>query len=113
MIYHFLTPSQFLNHSVSVAPDPPFTTGLTRRSYSSKLVAVRGHVAADETGSGSMMNNINPMLLSIQNKTYMLTGRPRGRRDASSVLAEFLGVLDGLDTEVKAVYHYRVELSIV
>jgi hypothetical protein len=45
------------------------------------------------------------MLLSIQNKRYTLVVRPIEDGDtASSVLAEFLGVLDGLDTEVNAVY---------
>jgi len=41
----------------------------------------------------------------VRNKRYTLAVRRLEDGDtASSVLAEFLGVLDGLDTEVKAVY---------
>ncbi len=41
----------------------------------------------------------------VKNKQYTLAVSPSSRRrTASSVLAEFLGVLDGLDTGVKAVY---------
>jgi len=41
----------------------------------------------------------------VKNKCYTLAVSPSSRRrTASSVLAEFLGTLDCLDTEVKAVY---------
>ena len=41
----------------------------------------------------------------VKDKRYTLAVSPSSRRrTASSVLAEFLGVLDGLDTEVKVVY---------
>jgi hypothetical protein len=44
----------------------------------------------------------------VRNKRYTLAVLPSvRRRTASSVLAEFLGVFDGLDTEVKTVYLNR------
>ncbi|MFC6888446.1 ISH3 family transposase, partial [Halorubrum trueperi] len=58
-----------------------------------------------EESVGPLRSTLATLYARVRNKRYTLAVRRLDDGDtASSVLAEFLGVLDGLDTEVRAVY---------
>jgi len=58
-----------------------------------------------EAKRGTTLFHVHAILCACEEQTPHAGGSPSsGRRTASSVLAEFLGVLDGLDFDVKPVY---------